>query len=852
MARPTLRAQVAFDTAPLAASPTWTTIHEGTTTQRVLAAQVRSGRGFELDAFQPGQMTLELENSDRRFDPLHASGPYFGKLLPRKRTRLQADWGTYLNLPGTGGAYTPDVAGLDIVGDIDIRCRVAPADWTPPATSVVVAKADITGQYSYVLALTSTGALQLAWTTTGLVAGILSATSTATVGATDGATRWVRATLDVDDGGGNRVVKFYTSTDDTHDHTAVTWTQLGSTVTTAGTTSIFSGSAVATIGATADAVAPLTGKVYAAAILSGIGGTVVAAPDFTDGNRFTAGAASGSDAAGRTWTVAAPAAFTAVTYPLFSGFVDTWPQDSQRFQGTADMAATDGFKVLGRVDLSGAIEETIRADTPTGWWRLGDDTAVSDLCSDSSGNGNDGRYVNNPTSVDSIVDGTSDGAVSFDGLNDKLDLPQVMPETVAGFTEYPFTWEMWIETSMVPAAEATILSAMDFFPGDLLFESVTIRLNADGTVTAGAYGHAVRPTSSTVCNDGRPHHIVVVADDADDDLHLYVDGVDEEQAPYTGPGAAKVLLPGWVRLAADRPNLTGYSKFNGAIDEVAFYDRALTAAQVGTHYNAGSEPWAGDTTGERIDRALTLTGWPAADRDIDTGRSPMGAYEGSDSNVLAIAQEAEQTEGGALWQSPDGKITFRDRHAPIQDWNATVSQAAFTDDGTATNPNHYTTLELSYDDTLIVNEVEVTWADGVETARDQASVDAYTRSATRIDTALRTAPEARDRADWLLARYAQPAVRPTKVILRPAADSRLWRHCLARRIGDRVTVRRKPQNTGTAIVLDATIESIAHRISNGRNTWETEFGLSPTAVDLGWLILDDTTEGLLDTGKVAF
>ena len=86
MGWPTVRAQVAFDTAPLAASPTWTTIHEGTTTQRVLSAQVRTGRGFELDAFQPGQLTLELENSDRRFDPLHASGPYYGKLLPRKRT----------------------------------------------------------------------------------------------------------------------------------------------------------------------------------------------------------------------------------------------------------------------------------------------------------------------------------------------------------------------------------------------------------------------------------------------------------------------------------------------------------------------------------------------------------------------------------------------------------------------------------------------------------------------------------------------------------------------------------------------------------------------------------------------
>ena len=113
MGWPTVRAQVAFDTDPLD-TPTWTTIHEGTTTPRVLDAHCRHGRSYELDAFQPGQLTLGLDNSDRRFDPLHASGPYYGKLLPRKRCRLQADWGTYLNLPGTGGAFTADAAALDI------------------------------------------------------------------------------------------------------------------------------------------------------------------------------------------------------------------------------------------------------------------------------------------------------------------------------------------------------------------------------------------------------------------------------------------------------------------------------------------------------------------------------------------------------------------------------------------------------------------------------------------------------------------------------------------------------------------------------------------------------------------
>ena len=355
--------------------------------------------------------------------------------------------------------------------------------------------------------------------------------------------------------------------------------------------------------------------------------------------------------------------------------------------------------------------------------------------------------------------------------------------------------------------------------------------------------------SAALVNDDLIHHVVGSVD-TDKKARIYIDGVLAD----TGSAASNLDVLGGASLYVGQgdPGLSGWSRFDGVIDEVAVYDTALTADQVLAHYRAGHAPWTGDTTGVRIGRILTLAGWPAADRDIDTGKSAMGPYLDAESNALSIAQRAEATEGGALWQAPDGRITFRDRHAPIQDYNATVSQATFTDDGTATNPNHYTVLDLTYDDTLIINEAAVSWVDGTETSRDDTSVTTYTRSAVRVETGLTTAPEARDRGDWLLARYKNPAVRPDRVVLRPAADQRLWRHCLARRIGDRVTVRRRPQDTGTAISFDATIESINHRISDGKNTWETEFGLSPTAVDLGWLILDDTAKGLLDTGRVAF
>ena len=742
MTYPTVRAQVAFDTAPLATTPTWTTIHEGTSTQRAMTATTRTGRQFELDPFQPGRMTLKLDNSDRRFDPLHASGPYYGKLLPRKRTRLQADWGTYLNLTGASGsmATTPDASSLDVTGDIDIRVRVALVDWTPGASSVLVAKAMFgTNQVSYVVAVDTDGTLTLFTSPDGTAGSGLVGSSTTPVPAADGTAMWVRATLDVDNGAGSRVYRFYTSTDVTHDHAAVSWTQLGTTVTTAGATSIFAGTSVVAVGAFPEDASRSTGRLYAATVLSGIGGTVVVDLDFTDGNQFTAGTLTGTDATSRVWTVSAPASLVAVTYDLFSGFVDTWPQDSQRFMGVSEMTATDGFKILSRIDLSSAYEETVRGDAPAGWWRLGDNTPTSNLCADSSGYGHDGYFKGLPASVDSIVDGADDSAVDFDGGNDRVIL-----DPAAALTTAPLTVEAWIVTTQNPTVRSLIF-AQTYTVNGFNF-SLMLALDNGGAAhfTFNSAGTSSGALSAALVNDDLIHHVVGSVD-TDKKARIYIDGVLAD----TGSAASNLDVLGGASLYVGQgdPGLSGWSRFDGVIDEVAVYDTALTADQVLAHYRAGHAPWTGDTTGVRIGRILTLAGWPAADRDIDTGKSAMGPYLDAESNALSIAQRAEATEGGALWQAPDGRITFRDRHAPIQDYNATVSQATFTDDGTATNPNHYTVLDLTYDDTLIINEAAVSWVDGTETSRDDTSVTTYTRSAVRVETGLTTAPEARDRGE---------------------------------------------------------------------------------------------------------
>jgi hypothetical protein len=175
-------------------------------------------------------------------------------------------------------AHTPDSAALSITGDIDIQVKLAMADWTPAGgLGFIVSKYGGGSQRSYNLAITTTGLIALSVTPTGLFGDAVNVTSTVATGVADGATKWIRATLDVNDGAGNRVGKFYTSDDGT------TWTQLGTTVTNAGTTSIFNGTDRLTIGTSDANATPMVGTIYRAIILNGYdgAGTVVFDADFS-------------------------------------------------------------------------------------------------------------------------------------------------------------------------------------------------------------------------------------------------------------------------------------------------------------------------------------------------------------------------------------------------------------------------------------------------------------------------------------------------------------------------------------------------------------------------------------------
>ncbi len=115
---------------------------------------------------------------------------------------------------------------------LDVRAKVSLTSWTPAARQyLIMLDSGAAPTIGWRLYIEPSGVIGLLWSSDGTAANAV--TSTVSTGFAANAIRWVRCLFQPNDGSGNRVTKFYSSTD------GATWTQLGTTVTTAGATTIY-------------------------------------------------------------------------------------------------------------------------------------------------------------------------------------------------------------------------------------------------------------------------------------------------------------------------------------------------------------------------------------------------------------------------------------------------------------------------------------------------------------------------------------------------------------------------------------------------------------------------------------
>ncbi|HEX6393125.1 MAG TPA: LamG-like jellyroll fold domain-containing protein [Acidimicrobiales bacterium] len=217
-------------------------------------------------------------------------------------------------------------------------------------------------------------------------------------------------------------------------------------------------------------------------------------------------------------------------------------------------------------------------DTPVSFWRLGDATG-STSATDSYGT-NNGTYANvtlPASGAGADPNDPSATAASFNGSSSQVGLP-------AGIVngQLPLSIEAWFNTTSNGVIFSVQNSAASNYVPDLY-------VGTDGKLRGELWNGIVDPITSTgTVNDGKWHHAVLSSTGTSQSLYLdgnFVGSITGQTPQYDMTidtiGSGKTV--GWT---AGTSNAT--MPFNGAIQDVALYNKALAAPTVAAHYAAAS------------------------------------------------------------------------------------------------------------------------------------------------------------------------------------------------------------------------------------------------------------------------
>jgi hypothetical protein len=207
-----------------------------------------------------------------------------------------------------------------------------------------------------------------------------------------------------------------------------------------------------------------------------------------------------------------------------------------------------------------------------------DNFTTSATIVDSSGT-NDGTYLGGPSGgTPGALSNDSDTAVTFDGGSEYGTAARQIADDLSIELWFKSTQgigtgaQWWEGAGMVDAEVAT--AANDF----------GVSLRSDGKLVGGVgsptTGDVSVVSSSGGFNDGSWHHVVFTRVRSSGAIKLYVDGALLGSATASTNSLTAQPTLSFGRLA------TGVNAYAGALDEIAVYNSALSAATVSSHYAA--------------------------------------------------------------------------------------------------------------------------------------------------------------------------------------------------------------------------------------------------------------------------
>jgi hypothetical protein len=541
-------------------------------------------------------------------------------------------------------------------------------------------------------------------------------------------------------------------------------------------------------------------------------------------------------------------------YPLWTGYVDDWPQNWPGFsEGEVPLVATDLFKALAAARvLSSGYPNQVIADGAVAYWRLGEPAGAT-IAADASGNGHTGTV--NP----SVVTFGQSGALPADPTTSAQFVGGPIGPAGSGITAPAgvpsgspgVSIEYWYKSSDTSANHLTHTSVIATLGGtQFSFKLYVIGPPVQAQLLINGNGAGFGPTVTRALNDGNRHHLVgtVVAATGGSvgTCCLYMDGT---LAATTGGGSGGGVEP-WQGIF----DINATSGQGADIQEVAVYPVALTAAQVANHYNLAA--FRSQQTGQMVSQVMeNLLAYPARLLNIDTGHTLCQQDTQSEvqTKVLDFLQKLEQTEQGQCYVNAAGVLTFEDRYHRYR--YPELASLASLGDGGASYPAEIAYamggLTLNFDRAELWNDVAVTRRNGnLQEAANATSVTKFGNRAMQglSDLLMETDLDALYCAEWILADTAFPQYRVGNLTIDPRVDDRWWPIVLGLDIGQVVTtIKHNIPGGGPPVDLVVRLEGVEHEITPP-NGWLTTWHVSLTGTN-PWLILDDPILDQLDVGN---
>lgn len=308
-------------------------------------------------------------------------------------------------------------------------------------------------------------------------------------------------------------------------------------------------------------------------------------------------------------------------------------------------------------------------DGLVGYWKY--DEGAGTVAHDATGNAHDGSFRGSP----SWVAGKSGYALSFDGADDGVDVPNV---NGLNFDNQSVTFAAWIKLAGNAGSNSgAIITLMDSdsYPAIMLGQRgwagglfLQVQTNSPGTwctVDSSQTGNAL-PKNQWL-------HLAGVIDVAHNQLLLYYNGRFDRSATSCSYNFTEVTH----LYLAHGYNPRGYNPFRGVMDEVRIYSRALSAQEVlalygtpppdallGPQENSGrtNDPVntaTGNLTRDELDLSIATRGpWLGLRRfynSADTRTGPLGPGWGH-SYFVVLNPTAPNSQVSVRWD--DGQTAY--------------------------------------------------------------------------------------------------------------------------------------------------------------------------------------------------